>query len=189
MISSNDIRPGTRIELDGSPYSVVEFQHVKPGKGGAFVRTKLKNLFSGAVLDRTFRAGEKLVEADVFERRMQFLYREQDIFYFMDTETYEQVEVPEEVVGDVGDLMPDNIDVKMMFYKDRPAGVELPNFVNLRVTDTEPGMKGDTVSGATKSAVLSTGATIQVPLFIEEGEVLRVDTRTRSYCERVQETE
>ena len=188
MISSNDLRPGTKIEVDGSPYSVVEFQHVKPGKGHAFVRTKLKNLFTGAVLDKTFRGGEKLVEADVFERKMQFLYREQEVYYFMDTESYEQVEVSEEVVGAAGGVMPDNIDVKMMFYKERPAGVELPIFVNLRVAQTEPGMKGDTVSGATKAAVLSTGATIQVPLFVEEGELLRVDTRTKSYCERVQET-
>ncbi len=188
MISSNDLRPGTKIEVDGNPYSVVEFQHVKPGKGHAFVRTKLKNLFTGAVLDKTFRGGEKLVEADVFERKMQFLYREQDIYYFMDTESYEQVEVSEEIVGDAGGVMPDNIDVKMTFYKERPAGVELPIFVNLRVAQTEPGMKGDTVSGATKAAVLSTGATIQVPLFVEEGELLKVDTRSRSYCERVQET-
>ncbi len=188
MISSNDLRPGTKIEVDGSPYSVVEFQHVKPGKGQAFVRTKLKNLFTGAVLDKTFRAGEKLVEAEVFERKMQFLYKEQDIYYFMDVETYEQVEVSEEIVGAAGGFMPDNIEVKMMFYKDRPAGVELPIFVNLKVAKTEPGIKGDTVSGATKAAVLSTGAACQVPLFIEEGELLKIDTRTKSYCERVQET-
>ncbi len=185
MISSNDLRAGTKIEVDGSPYSVVEFQHVKPGKGQAFVRTKLKNLFTGAVLDKTFRAGEKLVEAQVFERKMQFLYKEQDIYYFMDMETYEQVEVSEEIVGDAGGFMPDNIEVKMMFYNDRPAGVELPIFVNLRVAKTEPGIKGDTVSGATKAAVLSTGAACQVPLFIEEGELLKIDTRTKSYCERV----
>ena len=188
MISSNDLRAGVKIEVDGSPFSVVEFQHIKPGKGPAFVRTKIKNLFTGAVWDRTFRAGEKLVEADVFDRKMQFLYKEQGVYYFMDVETYEQVEVSEEVVGDAAGLMPDNIEVRMMFYNDRPAGVELPIFVNLRVVETEPGMKGDTVSGASKSAVLSTGATIQVPLFIEEGELLKVDTRTRSYCERVQET-
>ena len=188
MISSNDLRPGTKIEVDGSPYSVVDFQHVKPGKGHAFVRTKLKNIFTGAVLDRTFRAGEKLVEAEVFERKMQFLYKEQGIYYFMDMETYEQVEVSEGIVGDAGGFMPENIDVRMMFYKDRPAGIELPIFVNLKIAKTEPGIKGDTVSGATKAAVLSTGATIQVPLFIEEGELLKIDTRTRSYCERVQET-
>ena len=188
MISSNDLRVGIKVEIDGNPFTVVEFQHVNPGKGPAFVRTKLKNLFTGAVLDRTFRAGEKLVEADVFDRRMQFLYKEQDMYCFMDVETYEQVEVSEEVVGDAVGLMPDNIEVKMTFYKDSPAGIELPIFVNLKVVSTEPGMKGDTVSGASKSAVLSTGATIQVPLFIEEGELLKVDTRTRSYCERVQET-
>ena len=187
MISSNDLRPGTKIEVDGSPYSVVEFQHVKPGKGPAFVRTKLKHLFTGAVVDRTFRAGEKLDQAEVFERKMQFLYKEDDTYYFMDMETYGQVEVAEDVVGEAGGLMPDNIDVKMMFYNDRPAGVEIPIFVNLKVAKTEPGIRGDTVSGATKLAVLSTGAAIQVPLFVEEGEVLRVDTRTRSYCERVQE--
>ena len=188
MISSNDLRPGTKIEVDGSPYSVVDFQHVKPGKGHAFVRTKLKNIFTGAVLDRTFRAGEKLVEAEVFERKMQFLYKEQGVYYFMDVETYEQIEVSEEIVGDAGGFMPDNIHVKMMFYKDRPAGLELPIFVNIEIAKTEPGIKGDTVSGATKAAVLSTGATIQVPLFIEEGELLKIDTRTKSYCERVQET-
>lgn len=188
MISSNDVRPGTKIELDGAPYSVVEFQHVKPGKGGAFVRTKLKNLMSGAVLERTFRAGEKLVEAEVEERTMQYLYREHEIYYFMDLETYEQSEVDADVVGSSGGFMPDNINVKMMFYKGRPAGVELPIFVSLKVAETEPGIKGDTVSGSTKPAKLETGATIQVPLFIEEGEVLKVDTRDGSYCERVQET-
>jgi len=187
LVSSNDLRNGTKVELNKAPYSVVEFQHVKPGKGPAFVRTKLKHLLTGAVIDRTFRAGEKLQSADVEERTMQYLYRERENFVFMDLETFEQVEAPVDVVGDAGGFMPESINVQMMFYNGRPAGVELPIFVNLRVSKTEPGVKGDTVSGSTKAALLESGASIQVPLFVEEGELLKVDTRNGSYCERVQE--
>jgi len=186
LVSSNSLRGGVKIEVDGQPYSVVEFQHVKPGKGPAFVRTKLKHLLTGAVVDRTFRAGEKLVDADVEQRHMQYLYKSQDVYVFMDMETYEQIEVPGDVVGEAGGFMPENIEVEMTFYKGSPAGVELPIFVNLEVVETEPGIKGDTVSGSTKPAELATGATIQVPLFVEKGDLLKVDTRTGTYCERAQ---
>jgi len=187
MISSNDLRPGKKIEVDGSVFVVVEFLHVKPGKGQAFVRTKLKNLFTGAVVDRTFRAGEKLNEAQIDERQMQFLYKDQDVYYFMDLGTYDQIEVAGEVVGRAGDFMVENIQLEVIFYKGRPVGVNLPIFVNLRIAETEPGVRGDTVSGATKPAVLESGATIQVPLFVEKGDVVKVDTRTGTYCERVVE--
>jgi elongation factor P len=185
MYDTSDIRKGLKIQLDGDPYVVVDFQFVKPGKGTAFTRTKIKNMLTGAVLERTFRTGEKLEPANIEEREMQFLYREGENFCLMDTSSYEQVLVPPEVVGDAAQLMPDNINVQVVFFNERPVGVTLPNFVELEVVHTEPGIKGDTASGATKPATLSAGAVINVPLFIEEGEVLRIDTRTGEYIERV----
>lgn len=185
MYDTSDIRKGLKFLIDGDPYMVVEFQFVKPGKGTAFTRTKIKNMITGAVLDRTYRSGEKLEPANIEERQMQFLYKEGENFCFMDTESYEQVLIPPEIVGDVAKFMPDNIDVQVLFFNERPMEVTLPNFVELEVTHTEPGIKGDTASGATKPATLSTGAVINVPLFIEEGEVLKIDTRTNSYIERV----
>lgn len=185
MYETSDIRKGLKIQLDGDPYVVVEFQFVKPGKGTAFTRTKIKNLITGAVLDRTFRTGEKLESANIEEREMQFLYHEGDSYHFMDTETYEQSFMSADEVGEAAQLMPDSIHVTVMLFDERPIGVSLPNFVELEVTHTEPGIKGDTASGATKPATLSTGAVINVPLFVEEGEVLKIDTRTGEYIERV----
>ena len=185
MYETSDIRKGLKIKIDGDPYVVVDFQFVKPGKGTAFTRTKIKNMITGAVLERTYRSGEKFEPANIEEREMQFLYKEGENFCMMDTTSYEQVLIPPEVVGDSALLMPDNLNVQVLFFNDRPVEVTLPNFVELEVTHTEPGIKGDTASGATKPATLATGAVINVPLFIEEGEVLKIDTRTSSYIERV----
>jgi elongation factor P len=185
MYDTSDIRKGLKILIDGDPYIVVDFQFVKPGKGTAFTRTKIKNVITGAVLERTFRTGEKLEPANLEEREMQYLYREGDSYHFMDTSTYEQLFVDAETIGSSAELMPENINVTMLFFNERPVGVTLPNFVELEVTETEPGVKGDTASGATKPATLSSGASINVPLFIEEGDVLKIDTRTGEYIERV----
>lgn len=185
MYDTSNIRKGLKIQIDGDPYVVVEFQFVKPGKGTAFTKTKIKNLITGAVLDRTYRSNEKLEPANIEENDMQYLYREGDKFVFMDNTTYEQTFIPEDVVDDSAKFLSDNLDVSVLFFDGRPIGVTLPNFVELEVTHTEPGIKGDTASGATKPATLSTEATINVPLFIEEGEWLRIDTRTGEYVERV----
>jgi len=185
MYDTSDIRKGLKIQMDGYPYTVVGFQFVKPGKGTAFTRTKIKNLITGAVLERTWRTGEKLEPANVEEAEMQFLYQEGENYVFMDNHTYEQTYIPSAVLGEVALLMPDNINVQVLFFNEKPIGVSLPNFVELEVAHTEPGIKGDTASGATKPATLSAGATINVPLFVEEGEVLKIDTRTGEYVERV----
>lgn len=185
MYDTSDIRKGLKIKIDGDPYVVVDFQFVKPGKGTAFTKTRVKNLITGAVLDRTYRSNEKLEPANIEEHQMQYLYQEGDNYCFMDNTTYEQVLIPSDVVGDDAKFLMDNLDVAVMFFNERPVGVTLPNFVVLEVSHTEPGIKGDTASGATKPATLTTGATINVPLFIEEGEVLRIDTRTGEYVERV----
>jgi elongation factor P len=185
MYETSDIRKGLKIQLDGEPYAVVEFQFVKPGKGTAFTRTKIKNLKTGAVLERTFRTGEKLEPANIEEREMQFLYHEGEEYHFMDNTSYEQIFISGDDLGETAKFMPDNINVTVLFYNDRPIDVTLPNFVELQVIHTEPGVKGDTASGATKPATLSTGAVINVPLFIEENEWLKIDTRTGEYIERV----
>jgi elongation factor P len=185
MYSTTDFKRGLKIELDGSPYVIVEFQHVKPGKGGAFVRTKLKNLLTGRVLDQTFRAGEKMKRPDLMEREMQYLYREGDRFCMMDNETYEQIMLTEEQVGEGRLYLTENLDVKVLFFNQQPVALEVPNFVELEVTQTEPGVRGDTATGGTKLATLASGATLQVPLFINEGDRVRVDTRTGAYIERL----
>ena len=185
MYDTSDIRKGLKVLMDGNPYTVVEFQFVKPGKGTAFTRTKIKNLKTGAVLERTFRSGEKLEPANIEEREMQFLYHEGDSYHFMDNATYDQSFISGEDLGDSAKFMPDNLNVTVMFFDDIAIGVTLPNFVDLEVAHTEPGVKGDTASGATKPATLTTGAVINVPLFIEEGETLKIDTRTSEYIERV----
>ena len=185
MYETSDIRKGLKIEIDGDPYTVVEFQFVKPGKGNAFTRCKIKNLITGAVLDRTYRSGEKLNEASLEEHTMQFLYHDESGFHLMDQTTYEQVAIPADTVGRDADFLTEGRVVQVLFFRDRPIGLTLPNFVELTVTDTEPGVKGDTVSGARKAATLETGAVINVPLFIERGEKLRVDTRSGEYVERV----
>ena len=185
MISTTDFRGGVRLLVDGEPYYIVEFQHVKPGKGGAFVRTKLKSYLSGNVLDRTFRSGERFEEPDLEEREMQFLYATGDEYTFMDTETYEQLTFEKAQLGDNADLLKENMNVKILIYEHRPIDVELPIFIELKVVDAEPGVRGDTASGGTKPAVVETGATIKVPLYLEVGTVIKIDTRTRAYVERV----
>jgi elongation factor P len=185
VYETSDIKKGLKVEIDGNPYSVVEFQFVKPGKGQAFTRTKLKNMVTGAVLERTFKSGEKLKPADVESREMQFLYKEGDMFVFMDTVNYEQVQLIPELIGDAVGYMIDGMMAEVLFISGRAAGVTPPTFVELRVTSTEPGFKGDTSSNTTKPAIMETGLEVQVPLFINEGEVLKIDTRDGSYCERV----
>jgi elongation factor P len=185
VYDTSDLKKGLKVTIDGNPYSVVDFQFVKPGKGQAFTRTKLKNLLTGAMLERTFRSGDRLEPADVEDRQMQFLYKEADMFVFMDTVNYEQIQLTPELVGDSRHYMIDGLMVDVLFISGRPVGATAPNFVELKVAQTEPGFKGDTSSNTTKSATLETGLEVQVPLFIGEGDTLRIDTRTGNYCERV----
>ncbi len=185
MISTVDFRNGVRLVVEGEPFYIVEFQHVKPGKGGAFVRTKLKSYLSGNVLDRTFRSGERFEEPDLDEREMQFLYATGGSYTFMDTETYEQLTFEKSQLGENADLLKENMVVKILIYEHRPIAVELPIFIELKVVDAEPGVRGDTASGGTKPAIVETGATVKVPLYLEVGTVIKIDTRTRSYVERV----
>lgn len=184
-VDTSQFRNGLKIELDGEPFTIVFFQHVKPGKGGAFVRTKVKNLKNGKVLDRTFRSGEKVDEADVSERRMQYLYQDGESLVFMDNETFDQTPFSAEQVGDARKYLKENLDVEVLFWRGRPINIELPAFIEALITQCDPGLKGDTASGATKPATLETGAVVQVPLFVKEGERIRVDTRTGVYVERV----
>jgi len=184
MYETSDIKKGLRIEIDGDPFVVVEFQFVKPGKGTAFTRTKIRNMISGAVLDRTFKSGEKLKQADTEEREMQFLYSDGD-FHFMDKINYEQVSLESCVVGDASNYLTENMMIEVSFFQGRSIGLTLPNFVVLKVIETAPGEKGNTVTGATKPAVVSTGLTVNAPLFVNEGDQLRIDTRTGEYVERV----
>ncbi|MBI3031085.1 MAG: elongation factor P [Candidatus Rokubacteria bacterium] len=183
QVSTNDFRKGMKIEVDGAPYTIVDFQHVKPGKGGAFVRTKLKHLRLGTVIDKTFRAEEKVPLVNFEEKRMQFLYRD-DRFHFMDLETYDQIALGEDEVGDARQFLQENTPVEVLCVDGAPIGIELPNFVDLVVVKTEPGVRGDTASGGSKPATLETGAVVSVPLFINEGDILRVDTRTGAYISR-----
>jgi elongation factor P len=185
MYDTSDIRKGLKIMMDGAPYTIVEFQFVKPGKGAAFTRTKMKNLLTGAVLERNLRSGEKLAPADVETKTMQYLYKDGDSYVFMDTTTYDQVQIPDTTIGDQSDYMPENINVEVLFFNGRAVGVTLPNFIEQAVTETEPGFRGDTSTGATKPAKISTGAQINVPLFIVVGDVIKIDTRTGEYLERV----
>lgn len=185
MYSTADFRKGLKIEFEGAPYVIVDFLHVKPGKGGAFVRTKIKNLVTGRVLDQTFRSGERVKRPDLMEREMQYLYREGDDFYLMDNETFEQIVLTAEQMGEAALFLTDNLNVKVLFFNKNPVAVELPTFVELKVTQTEPGVRGDTASGGSKPATLESGAVIQVPLFINEGDRVKVDTRTGTYIERV----
>jgi elongation factor P len=185
VISSNDIRPGVTLLLEGSVWVVVEFLHVKPGKGAAFVRTKLKNVETGQTLERTFRAGEKLERAQVSSREMQYLYEMEGNYYFMDTETYEQTFIPEDVIDNGKWYLKENDVIIIQFYQDRPISVELPTYADLVVVETDPGLKGDTASGGSKPAKLETGVVVQVPLFVQVGDKIRVDTRTNEYLSRV----
>ena len=183
-ISTNDLKNGMALDLPEGLVNVVEFQHVKPGKGGAFVRTKLKNVRTGAVIDRTFRADEKVVLAMIDKREMQFLYREGADYVFMDNESYDQLHVPPESIGDAVNFLKESDTAVLPMYKDEIVGVELPAAVELTVTDTEPGMQGDRVSGARKAATLETGLVVQVPLFVNIGDRVKVDTRSSDYLSR-----
>jgi len=166
---------------------MVEFQHVKPGKGGAFVRTKLKNLRSGNVIDRTFRSGEKLDTPELEEKKMQYLYAADKDRYFMDTASYEQIALDEDQLGDNISYLKENMEIKVLYYKGRPINIEIPMFVELAITQTEPGVRGDTASGGSKPATLETGAVIKVPFYLNEGDIVKVDTRTGTFIERVKQ--
>lgn len=184
MISAGDFRNGVTFELDGNVVQVVEFQHVKPGKGAAFVRTKFKNVITGAVVERSFNPSDKYPTAFVERKDMEYLYEMDGLYYFMDKETYEQLPINADKLGDSFKFVKENTDVKILSYKGNVFGVEPPFFVELEVTQTDPGFKGDTATNATKPAILETGAEIKVPLFIEEGDKIKIDTRTGEYMER-----
>jgi elongation factor P len=184
MATSNDFRNGMALNVDGNLVTIVDFQHVKPGKGGAFVRSKLKNVVTGAVIERTWRAGEKVEEVRLERSPMQYLYRDGTDYHVMDQETFEQLTLGEELFGEGAPFLKENEVVTVLLHDGKPLLAELPNFVFLAVASTEPGFRGNTAQGATKAAVLETGAEVQVPLFIETGDVLKIDTRTGSYVER-----
>lgn len=185
MYSTTDFRKGLKIEINGEPFVIVDFQHVKPGKGGAFVRTRLKSLITGNVIDQTFRAGERVDKPDLEEREMQFLYETNGEYHFMDVHTFEQLYLTAEQLGESRDFLKENLIIKALFHNKRPIGIEVPMFVELKVIKAEPWIRGDTATGATKPVTLESGAVIQVPLFVEEGDIVRIDTRTREYIERV----
>ena len=182
---TSDFRNGLKVELDGQPYVMVYFQFVKPGKGTAFTRTKLKNMLNGNVLERTFRTGETLEAADVEEHNMQYMYEDGEYHWFMNTESFEQVRVESASISEETPFLTENLEVAVLFYKGRPVSVTLPNFIESEVTWSEPGVRGNTAQGATKPAKLACGAEIQVPLFVNDGDVLKIDTRTKSYVSRV----
>ena len=184
MVTAGDFRNGVTFEMDGNVYSIIEFQHVKPGKGAAFVRTKIRNVISGAVTEKTFNPNDKYPTAFIERKDMEYLYNDGDLYYFMDSETYEQLPISPNVLGDNFRFVNENIVCKVLSYKGNVFGIEPPNFVELQVTETEPGVKGDTATNVTKPATLETGAEIKVPIFINEGEMIRVDTRTGEYMER-----
>lgn len=184
MISTNQFKNGMTIDVEGKLYSIVEFQHVKPGKGGAFVRTKLKDIKSGAVIDKTFRAGEKFEQAQMTRRQMQYLYGDDSSYIFMDTETYEQLSLGRDIVSGATPFLKENEVVLVVFVDETPIGIELPTAVELEVVRTDPGFRGDTATGGTKPATLETGSVVQVPLFIQVGEKIKVDTRTGEYITR-----
>lgn len=185
MISSNDFRNGVTIIIDNNLWTVIEFLHVKPGKGSAFVRTRLKNVKTGATVERTFRAGEKLERATVDNRQMQMLYNDSDGYHFMDQESFENVTLQRDLIGDPADFLRDGMQVDVQFHDSLPIGIDLPAHVELKVEETDPGFKGDTATGSTKPAKLETGATVQVPLFVNPGDLIRIDTRDRRYIGRV----
>ncbi|HDQ41322.1 MAG TPA: elongation factor P [Desulfonatronum sp.] len=184
MPSTSEFKRGLKIEIDDAPYEIVEFLHVKPGKGGAFVRTKLRNLLTGRVVDQTYRSGEKFPKPDLETREMQFLYHDGTGYVFMDLTTYEQLTVTEEQAGEKGKYLLDGQQVKVLLFRGQAIDIDLPTSVVLEVTETEPGLKGDTVSGATKPAMVQTGLTVSVPLFINQGDAIKVDTRTGEYLGR-----
>lgn len=184
MISTGDFRKGTKIEFKGEPYEVLDFQHVKMGRGGAFVRTKMKGMKSGRVVEETFSSGDKFPKAQLENKEMQYLYNQDDLYYFMDTETYEQIPLNEGQLSDATKFLKENMTVSILYYKGEPISVELPTFVELQVIETDPGFKGDTASGGSKPAKVETGASVKVPFHINEGDIIKIDTRTMEYIER-----
>lgn len=186
VYQTSEFRNGLKVEIDGAPYTMVYFQFVKPGKGTAFTRTKLKNMLTGSVLERTYRTGETLQAADIETHDMEFLYEDGEFYHFMNTENYEQVAITGETIGeDTTQFLTENLKVSVLFYNGRPVNIELPHFIEDEIDYCEPGVKGNTATGATKPATLTCGATVQVPLFIEQGERIKVDTRTKAYSSRV----
>lgn len=185
MVTAGEFRKGMTVEIDGQVWMIVDFQHVKPGKGAAFVRTKIKNVMTGSVLERTFNPTEKYPKAMVERKEMQYLYSDGELYYFMDTETFDQLPLNHDKVKEAIQYITENMNVTIKFFKGEPFSVEAPNFVELTVAETEPGFKGDTATAGNKPAILETGAKVMVPLFISEGEKIRVDTRTGEYMERV----
>jgi len=185
MIFTSDFKKGVYIEVDNTPFQIVEFQHVKPGKGNAFVRTRLKNLLTKNVIDRTFKSGERLGEPDVEHKQMQFLYKDRGGHQFMDLDSYEQITLDDDAIGERKLYLTENLEIEALYYKGRIVGLELPNFVKLEVTYTEPGIKGDTASGGGKPATLSTGLTVTVPFHIKQGDFLKIDTRDGTYVEKL----
>ncbi len=185
MVSAGDFRNGITVEMEGNVYQIIEFQHVKPGKGAAFVRTKLKNIINGGVVEKSFRPTEKFPQARIDRKDMQYLYSDGDLFNFMDTESYDQIALNAEAVGDALKFVKENEMVKICSYNGNVFAIEPPLFVELEITDTEPGFKGDTATGATKPAIVETGAKVMVPLFVENGEKIKIDTRSGEYLSRV----
>lgn len=185
MVSTSEFRNGLVMVFDGELYTIVEFQHVKPGKGGAFVRTKLKNVKTGRVIDHTFRSGEKVEDVRLERKSMQYLYGGDGEFVFMDTNTYDQTNIDDKVVGESAKFLKEGMNADILFHGASPIGIDLPIFVELQITKTDPGVRGDTASGGSKPATVESGAVIQVPLFLEEGEIVKIDTRSGAYVERV----
>ena len=185
MLDTSDIRKGLKVQFDGVPFEVTYFQFVKPGKGQAFTRTKMRNMITGTTIERTFKSGEKLEKADMEEREMQYLYPEDGFYVFMDNKSYEQMRLTEAQLGDNKYYLSDNLMCSVLLFNEKPIGVTPPNFVEFEIIETEPGFKGDTSGGTTKPAKIATGLEIQVPLFINQGELVRIDTRTGEYAERV----
>ncbi|NWF92992.1 MAG: elongation factor P [Syntrophaceae bacterium] len=185
MYTASDLRKGLKIVIDNEPYIVIAFDFTKPGKGQSLYRTKLRNMLTGMVIDRTYREGDTFEPASLEERTMQFLYKEGDQYHFMDNETFEQIAISEEALGDAKNFLTENLNVEVLLFKERPIGVEMPNFVNLRVIKTEPWVKGDTAKTDFKPATVETGYVLRVPPFIEEGELITIDTRTGEYSTRV----
>lgn len=187
MYENADFKKGLKIMVEGSPYTILDFQHVKPGKGNQFTRTKMRNLLTGQQLERTFKSGERFEVPDVANRDMNYLYKDDNGYTFMDKESYEQIVMTDAEIGEAKDYLIENLEVTILFYNERPVSCDVPKAVNLKVTQTDPGMRGDTVTGATKPATLETGLIVKVPLHINEGDVLRVDTTTGQYVSRVNE--
>src|SRR3989344_6434914 len=185
MYDTSEFRKGLKIELDGQPYIIVDFQHVSPGKGSAFTRTKMKNLLTTNTIERTFKSNEKVGVPDIVEKKMQYMYNDSEGFHFMDTTNYDQIALNEEQVGDRKLYLQDGINVSILFYNERAISVDTPNFVVLTITRTDPGIRGDTVTGGTKPATLETGAVVQVPFHLNEGDKIKVDTRDNRYVERM----